>query len=313
MKDPKEWQESDLKKLADEKTHESTQLEFKSSAALAKNPEKVKNISKAVSAMANTEGGVIVYGIAQDSKHQATTLDDGVLIEAINEEWLENIIDTNIHRNIPGVHIHSVDLSGHADKRISLVVVVPESDFAPHQANDLRYYRRRNFKAEPMEDWEIREVANRQVHPTLEAEFVFTRSPGGPTAHYDLSLCICNIGKVIAKNFAVNFWLPEFPNRITKGFVSRERKEVGHHPYLLYQYRNTMPGGSNNQLTNAVLFPEDRLHITDGNNFYLKIPVDFSVYDLYIRGCTLDWEVFADSAPPRGGSLSLPELIKAII
>ena len=48
------------------------------------------------------------------------------------------------------------------------VVDVPQSSTA-HQAIDRRYYKRRNFECTPMEDYEIRDMMNRQKRPALLA------------------------------------------------------------------------------------------------------------------------------------------------
>jgi len=73
-----------------------------------------------------------------------------------------------IQPKIPGVIIHPVPLSIGPD-HVAYVVEVPQGATA-HQASDRRYYRRHNFKSEPMEDYEIRDVMDRDQHPQIDVD-----------------------------------------------------------------------------------------------------------------------------------------------
>ena len=89
MKEPWEWNEDDLEALIRSKTKESIELEYKSSEALSRTDNKKKELSKDVSALANSAGGVIVYGIVEDG-HTPVRLDDGFNPSDISKEWLLN-------------------------------------------------------------------------------------------------------------------------------------------------------------------------------------------------------------------------------
>ena len=61
-----------------------------------------------------------------------------------------------------------VPLSGDHAGRVTYVLVVPQAQsLAPHQANDKRYYKRRNFKSDPMDDYEVRDMMRRATVPNL--------------------------------------------------------------------------------------------------------------------------------------------------
>ena len=160
MKAPWEWQEEDLLGLVSAGTQESIDLEYKRCAALGKTDGKKAEVSKDVSAFANSAGGTIVYGIIEDG-HVPTALDRGYDPQVISKEWLEQVIHSRIHRRVDGIRIKQVQLTTHAPGRVAYVVHIPQSLRAPHQASDKRFYKRANFQSVPMEEYEIRDIANR--------------------------------------------------------------------------------------------------------------------------------------------------------
>lgn len=166
VKSPTEWTEADLISLVRSGAQESLELEFKGSDSLKNTDGNKKEISKDVSAMANSAGGVIIYGIKENGK-VATGLDLGVDPQGISKEWLEQVINSTIQRRIPGLRINAIELTSQSPGRYAFVVVIPQSDRAPHQAQDKRFYKRYNFQAIPMEEYEIRDVSNRFVYPRL--------------------------------------------------------------------------------------------------------------------------------------------------
>ncbi len=60
-----EWDEDDLLKLKLAEAQESLNLEFKGSAALSKDDSKKTDISKDISAFANSAGGDIIYAVLE--------------------------------------------------------------------------------------------------------------------------------------------------------------------------------------------------------------------------------------------------------
>ena len=67
-------------------------------------------ISKDVSAFANSAGGTLVYGMIED-RHVPTAIDNGFNPSEITMEWLEQVINSRIHRRIDGVRINQIELS----------------------------------------------------------------------------------------------------------------------------------------------------------------------------------------------------------
>jgi predicted HTH transcriptional regulator len=101
MKPVSEWDEAYLLELISVGEQESLTLDYKRSAALAKDDPKKNDLSKAVSAFANSEGGVLVYGMKED-KHVPTDIDEGIDRNVITKEWLESAHpDRPAHRGDP--------------------------------------------------------------------------------------------------------------------------------------------------------------------------------------------------------------------
>lgn len=166
----------DLKRIDDlilNGIEENLNLDYKSAEALAKTDGKKSEISKDVSAFANSAGGVIIYGISEyndpTKKHLPETI-DAVDRNVISKEWLEQVINTNISPKIEGIKIHPVVIGDIKDNKVVYVVDIPQSKTA-HQAKDKRYYKRYNFESIPMEDYEIRDIFNRANKSDIRISF----------------------------------------------------------------------------------------------------------------------------------------------
>lgn len=173
MRQPWEWEEDDIVALISNRTQESIDLDYKECDALALTDSKKNEVSKDVSAFANSAGGTIVYGVIED-KHVPLRLDHGFDPNVISKEWLEQVISFRIKRTIDGVRIKQIELSKSNPGKVVYVVYVPQSTRAPHQASDKKFYKRRNFASEPMEEYEIRDVANRSEVPDLWLQYSVT-------------------------------------------------------------------------------------------------------------------------------------------
>jgi hypothetical protein len=164
------WNESDLLQLIANAVRENVQLDYKSCGALQNTDGKKAEISKDVSALANSAGGVLIYGIIEEG-HIPSRIDEGFDPAQVTKEWLEQVINLRIQRRIEGVVINPVNLLSTHPGRVAYVVVVPQSTRAPHQASDKRFYKRFNFESVPMEEYEVRDVSRRAEVPQLSIIF----------------------------------------------------------------------------------------------------------------------------------------------
>jgi len=188
--------EEDILALISNKVEESISLEYKSCGALSTGDKAKFEIGKDVSAFANSVGGTIIYGIKEkEDGHIPLEVDDGFNPKEITKEWLEAIIDSRISPKINGVMITPIELTQTRPGKYIYVVEIPPSLKAPHQASDFRYYKRYNFKSMPMEDYEIKDVANRKVmaRPLIAVDTFIRHSTV-------VCLSIKNIGTEVALN-----------------------------------------------------------------------------------------------------------------
>ena len=181
MPEPWEWGEEDLQALVTQQASESLNLDFKECRALdvssPKTREKSKaDLSKDVSAFANSAGGTLVYGITEDKKtHTASKLDVGYDPSVITQEWIDQVINSTIQPRISGTRINPVKLASTSPGKVAYVVHTPQSATA-HQASDKRYYKRFNFQSVPMEDYGIRDVIQRVRAPNVTIEIEINNS-----------------------------------------------------------------------------------------------------------------------------------------
>lgn len=190
---------------------ESIHIEFKSNGALLMTDGAKKEISKDVSAFANSDGGIIVYGISE-KEHKADSLSfiDG---NTFTKEWLEQVISSSIQRNIPDLKIFPIRKDGNIKQSI-YVVQIPPSIQAPHICNkDNRFYRRYNFQSVVMEEYEIRALYDRKAKSILNINGYAITQLNNP-GDFESFLCECSIrntGKTIEENYKINAYLLNFP------------------------------------------------------------------------------------------------------
>lgn len=156
---------SDILEMISLQIQENLHLDYKASAALSHS--KRDEISKDVSAFANSDGGLIIYGVTEEG--HLPLLIDGVDHHKYKREWLEQVINSNISPKIEGVSITQIPID---DKLSVYVLLIPKSFRGPHQAPDKKYYKRFNFLSEAMEDYEINDIRGRQklVKPLINIE-----------------------------------------------------------------------------------------------------------------------------------------------
>ena len=189
-----------LNSLIENKVEENLHLDYKASGSIARQNNKTTEISKDVSALANSNGGILIYGIREDNinKHLPGAIDP-IVRKDFSKEWLEQIIQDKISPRISKFKIHSIEINSN---QVVYVVEVEKSDTA-HQAYDKRYYKRFNFQSTAMYDYEIRDILNRNKNPKIELEFELMEN------NSVLIVYAVNVGKVIAKYVQVKFDIPK--------------------------------------------------------------------------------------------------------
>jgi hypothetical protein len=187
------WDVEQIQRLLTNQEQENAHLEFKAGEGLDKTEGRKKDISKDVSSFANSDGGTLIYGIQEGGDHRASAIDP-VNGAVLTKEWLEQVINYNISPRIHGITITPISVDVANPTKIVYAIEIPKGNTA-HQACDHRYYRRYNFTAIPMEDWEVKDIINREqrtlpsvrLRPRFNIKYVLDFHPkSGKTVEFDI-------------------------------------------------------------------------------------------------------------------------------
>lgn len=278
-----------LEALIENKVEENLNLDYKASGSLDKQNNKTTEISKDVSAMVNSDGGIIIYGLIEE-KHLPTKIDP-IDRNQFPKEWLEQIIQDKIRPRISNFKIHPIEIDS---DHVVYIVLITKGNTA-HQAFDKRYYKRFNFQSTPMYDYEIRDVLNRSNNAIIDLEFELENR------HSELVVFARNNGNIYAKYANVKLRLPEKIVEIeshqekveivtdnTVQDVTDITLDIGNQPRKKYGPARYVP-----------ILPSQRFLLTR-----IKLqnyPFDYEHI--------LEWEIFCDNAIPKNGKIRLQELL----
>lgn len=166
------WTLETLQKHITDQIEESLYLDYKAAGSLSKEDKKKTEISKDISAFANSDGGVIIYGMKEfqkDTKYLPESIDP-IDRNYFSKETLEDIINSRISPRIHGIVITPITIGEPSENKVVYVVEIPKGNTA-FQAYDKRYYRRFNFQSVAMDDWEIKDIINRQSLTEVKITF----------------------------------------------------------------------------------------------------------------------------------------------
>ena len=308
MLNPTQWSENRLRALISDGTEERSHLEYKRPEALGKTPAKKKEMAKDVSSMANGAGGDLIYGIAESSddatKHLPVSLVPVNRLQ-FSREWLEQVVTTNIRPPIRGLLIHLVPV-GDTPTDVVYVLEIPESTTA-HQVTtdgDFRYYRRHNFQAVPMEDYEIRLVMHRGLATDASAMIAYRDFAIEPHVHtYLLTAIVRSECDKVIRDFKLELYLPQFLFKrlpAEAGLPKIEKRALSDGRFRVI-YHSAEP-----------LFPREESDV--GEPIFLRYHVDDdtrrTILEAQSRGeaHTLEWRLYADDMPPKRGLVPLTDL-----
>lgn len=167
------WNLEKIKQYISDGVEENIHLDYKGSDSISNISDKKNEISKDVSAFANSDGGIIIYGVKEydekDKNHLPETIQP-IKGNEYSKEWLEQVINSTISPKIHNIIITPIQTGDIKDNLVIYVVEIPKSTTA-HQMKDKRYYRRYNFQSIPMDDWEIKDIINRVTQTKFELYF----------------------------------------------------------------------------------------------------------------------------------------------
>jgi predicted HTH transcriptional regulator len=137
-----------------------------------KEDDVLNELAKQLSAISNTGGGRVVYGITNNGVVDAGGVALSVKGRQSTKEWLADVIPKLTEFEIVGFNVYEIlpnsGTSGIATGKALFVVDIPDSDRAPHQSKrDSKYYVRLAGKSHPAAHRLIEDIRNRQKHPLL--------------------------------------------------------------------------------------------------------------------------------------------------
>ena len=326
----------DLENLIKNKVEENLHLDYKAAGALQNTDGKKSEIAKDVSAMANSDGGVIIYGVAEFSDKEKEHLPEK--ISPVNrtefsKEWLENVINSNISPRIDGLLITPIPLEN--EQEVVYVVDIPKGTTAHQNTRDYKYYRRYNFSSVPMLAHEIQDVMNRNKHPEIILDFIIEKYASKRTtevketelgkyqssfpktsietnlSHGSIFILKCtpfNLGKVFA-NY-INYYLKVSPlNVILKPKSNQidERNEFatiyGDNTVrdLVGYFPNTLGPGIPQYGPSRF---DPVLPNMSGYSKKIELSPNYKNFDGEI-----EWTVYADNALPKTGKIKLNDVV----
>lgn len=174
MKNYAEWEEEDVERLIADRVSEDFHLDYKKSDALLNNDTNKNSLGKDVSAFANSDGGLLIYGVEEEN-HLPKRIDGGLSPQQTTKEWIEQVIHGRIRRQVPNLLIKPIELKKSNPGHYVYLIHVPPSQHAPHMAHMNRYYRRNNFESVPMEEYEVRLLYLRGDAPDLTFELSLSK------------------------------------------------------------------------------------------------------------------------------------------
>ncbi|GJL67831.1 MAG: hypothetical protein NPIRA06_04660 [Nitrospirales bacterium] len=192
----------------DIEARENSNIEYKEANQKFSN---TNEIGKDVSAFANSEGGLIFYGVKCDpsdpTKPQAITG-----LDAKNIETFDRVVNSSIHYPVNGL---KKKLIPDHNPQVMLVYV-PQSDESPHQnAGDNKYYVRLGSESKPMPHYLVELYFGKRRRPKLNIRFDHFLQPTLQSFHDDnfsphcpLHLGLTNSGRAIAKYIRAVFIFP---------------------------------------------------------------------------------------------------------
>jgi len=152
---------------------ETEALEFKRFDALVPEPRPSKKdrawvkaeMCRHVSGMANAQGGVVIYGIAEDDAAKVAGEIEGTSDPKWKPEWFAQVLNDGVQPALPNLEIKRVDVN----ETIWVIVISVGMTMVGHQCvADKIYWKRHSATKYELSDYEIRDIMRRQTVAELE-------------------------------------------------------------------------------------------------------------------------------------------------
>jgi hypothetical protein len=287
------------------------------------------NLSRALSAFANSGGGALIYGLKNPTVGATGwAVDDGgvdTTYKNDTREWLGNVIPPLVDHELRGFNVYSITPTGPASQiqagRALYLIDIPDSPNAPHQANDKRYYIRAGGKSVPIGHRLVMDIMGRRQHPQISLDFRIAKTPHVSTVTrqtgevtttnhvYLLTVTARNTGRVYAQYVNAFVQVPAGLHRRIYG--KHPLGEGGPEPFYEYRIRNTTHDPVT-ELSQRETVEQTRVlqfnPILPGLTYTWELTLDT---ELNLSSCEqqkVRWTVHADNAPPNTGEVLVTDI-----
>lgn len=209
-KNAKAVTKQDVEVFISRKIEENLNLDYKDIRAYHDFDE----LSKDVSAFANSEGGLILLGISQErvtEKRKIIKIFPKEITWGNGSLSKEKLEDNLISKIRPRVDFRIFPIrEGNGTTKVIFLIDIPQSATPPHMASDNRYYKRLNFRRVPMEHYEVNNFFGRRRKPLLSLLMrIMNVVIENSEYQFTLRFFLQNKGKAVAKH-----------SRVTASFVN---------------------------------------------------------------------------------------------
>jgi hypothetical protein len=158
-----------------------------------------KNFSVALSAFANSDGGVVIWGVGTTRRHNRDVADALQPITNVGAfaRRLSDLIKDTVHPMVPGVRLDIVASAGRSGDGY-VKCLIPASLGGPHRAfhGDHQYWGRTDAGTYRLEHFQLADMFGRRLRPDLQLDFGLNIQQGGL---FGISVDLRNLGRASAK------------------------------------------------------------------------------------------------------------------
>ena len=255
---------------------EDLHLDFKrksSAQLLGLSEDDRRNFSKALSGFANSDGGVIVWGIDAPGSGSGVRETVPILEPAKFAELLDSMISRLVSPQVEGVE-NMVLQEDRPSASGFVVTYIPRSILAPHRAEAAglkHYYKRYGDSFKPVEHYELEYMFGKRMHPRphlfWDVEVLRTHQRSR-NAKCQLRIGITNQGRAIARFVCLRIrYDATSPYRIS----SKYRPDLIHYSQVQKASRNHYLKVTARAQPGLVIYPSDSIYFF---LFEFSLPVD---------------------------------------
>lgn len=257
-----------LATLVLERAKETVYLEFKTAHAPLSNSDK-ENLSVAVSGFANSDGGVILWGITNGTgkeKHNATGFDLIIDVGLFQDQI--NAILPNAVTPFISVEMTAITFEGNSGV---VVMYVPSSERRPHRAELAQqrgYFKRVQDSFRQMEHFDLEDMFGRRQRPLIRPEFTVSLSQYNSTGEgsdprkywypLNIDMTLLNDGSSVGQHVSIALTIPREAAIINSGSfplgkVLRTRSKSSEPLLLLQEYQGVIYPEIENRVMHVVV------------------------------------------------------------